>query len=103
MLSIKKNDTVFVLSGKDKGKTGRVLRVFPHKKRAIVEGINLVKKHLRRRSENDPGGITSVPAPMHISNIALYCSNCKRGVRFGVKLLKGKEKIRVCKRCQNPL
>lgn len=102
-MHIKKDDTVIVLSGKDKGKTGRVLRVIPQKERAIVEGVNLVKKHLRRRSESDPGGITPVPAALHVAKLALYCSSCKKGVRIGTKVLEDKSKIRVCKKCQSTL
>jgi len=102
-LRIKRGDKVVVLTGKDKGKTGKVLRVFPQKMRAIVEGVNLVKKHLRRRSENEPGGIKEIPAPIHLSNLALFCPYCNRGVRFGVKILEDKTKIRICKRCKRQI
>jgi large subunit ribosomal protein L24 len=102
-LRIKRGDKVVVISGRDKGKTGKVLRVFPDKERVIVEGINLVKKHIRRRSENEPGGIKDIPSSIHISNLALFCPNCNRGVRFGVKILEDKSKIRICKRCQQPI
>jgi large subunit ribosomal protein L24 len=97
---IKKGDKVVVIAGKDKGKTGRVLKIFLQKRRAIVEGVNLVKKHMRRRSESEPGGIKEVPIPIHISNLALFCSRCGRGVRFGVQVMSDKSKVRVCKRCQ---
>jgi len=102
-LRIKRGDKVVILAGKDKGKTGKVLKVFPKEMRAIVEGVNLVKKHIRRRGENEPGGIKEIPAPLHISNLALFCSNCNRGVRFGIRILEDKSKIRVCKRCQQPI
>jgi len=102
-LRIKRGDKVVVLAGKDKGKTGKVLRVFPQKMRAIVEGVNLVKKHLRRRSENEPGGIKEIPAPIHLSNLALFCPHCNRGVRFEVKILEDKTKIRICKRCKKQI
>lgn len=103
MAYIKKNDTVMVLSGKDAGKTGRVLKSFPRENRALVEGINIVKKHMRKRSEHEPAGITSIPAPIYISKLALYCSSCKKGVRVGVKVLEDKSKLRICKRCQSTL
>jgi large subunit ribosomal protein L24 len=102
-LRIKRGDKVVILAGKDKGKTGKVLKVFPKEMRAIVEGVNLVKKHIRRRGENEPGGIKEIPAPLHISNLVLFCSNCNRGVRFGIRILEDKSKIRVCKRCQQPI
>ncbi|HIE36083.1 MAG TPA: 50S ribosomal protein L24 [Candidatus Omnitrophica bacterium] len=102
-LRIKRGDKVVILAGKDKGKTGKVLKVFPKEMRAIVEGVNLVKKHIRRRGENEPGGIKEIPAPLHISNLALFCSNCNRGVRFGIRILEDKSKIRVCKKCQQPI
>ncbi|OQX88396.1 MAG: 50S ribosomal protein L24 [Candidatus Omnitrophica bacterium 4484_70.2] len=102
-LRIKRGDKVIVLTGKDKGKIGKVLKVSPQKMRAIVEGVNLVKKHLRRRSENEPGGIKEIPSPIHISNLALYCPYCNRGARFGVKILEDKTKIRICKRCNREI
>lgn len=100
---IKKGDKVIVLSGKDKGKTGRVLKVVKESDRVIVEGINVVKKHMRRRSEGDSGGIKEIPAPLHFSNIALLCPQCNKGVRFSVKVLEDKSKIRVCSKCQKDL
>ncbi len=99
-LKIKKGDKVQVLTGRDKGKTGKVLRIFIDKNRAVVEGVNLVKKHMRRRSEQETGGIKEVPTTVNISNLGLVCSSCGRGVRFGVKVAKDKSKVRVCKRCQ---
>ena len=103
MLGIKKGDLVIIRKGKDKGVKGKVLRVFRLQGRAIVEGANLVKKHMRRRSEQEAGGIVEKPAPLALANLALYCNSCRRGVRFGVKVMKDGSKIRVCKRCQNPL
>lgn len=102
-LGIKKGDKVAVIAGKDNGKSGKVLRVDFAKKRVLVEGVNLVKKHLRRRSENEPGGIKEIPLSLHVSNINLFCSNCNRGVRFGVKVSQDKSKIRICKRCGQPV
>ncbi|HEC69084.1 MAG TPA: 50S ribosomal protein L24 [Candidatus Omnitrophica bacterium] len=96
---IKRGDLVVVRKGKDRGKTGKVLRVFPQGNRALVEGANLVKKHLRRRGENQPSGIVEVPLPINLSNLALWCNNCKRGVRFSIKILEDKTKVRTCKKC----
>lgn len=102
-LKIKKGDKVVITTGKDKGKTGKVLKVLPDKSRIVVEGTNLVKKHIRRRSESEPGGIKEIPASLNISNAALFCPNCNRGSRFGVKISKDKSKVRICKRCQKPI
>jgi len=102
-LGLKKGDKVAVTAGKDKGKTGKILKVTPEGSRVIVEGANLVKKHVRRRSESEQGGIRQVPASLSISNILLFCANCNRGVRFGVKILGDKSKIRICKKCQKSL
>ncbi len=88
-----------VLKGKDRGKTGKVLKVFPAADRAIVEGINIIKKHMRRRSEQQPSGIVERPAAVHFSNLALWCGHCKKGVRFAIKILDDKSRIRVCKKC----
>ncbi|MBP7088619.1 MAG: 50S ribosomal protein L24 [Candidatus Omnitrophica bacterium] len=100
---IKKGDKVVVIAGRDKGKTGKVVKAIPEKLQVLVEGVNLVKKHIRRRSENDPGGIKDIPAPLAISNVALFCSSCNKGVRFGVKISKDKSKVRICKKCQKPI
>lgn len=102
-LRIRKGDKVIVISGRDKGKTGKVLSVAMQNLRVIVEGINLVKKHFRKRSESEPGGIKEIPSSLHMSNVSLFCPNCQRGVRFGVKISPDKSKIRTCKKCQQPI
>jgi len=102
-LRIRTGDPVVVLKGKDRGKTGKVLKVFLSTNRAIVEGVNIVKKHMRRRSEQQPSGIVEMPASVHSSNLALWCGHCKKGVRFTIKVLDDKSKIRVCKRCGSSL
>jgi len=99
-LRIKKGDKVAVIAGKNKGKFGKVLRAVSDKGRVVVEGVNLVKKHIRRRSENEPGGIREIPASIDISNVALFCPDCNRGVKFAVKVSKDKSKARICKKCQ---
>ena len=102
-LRIRKGDIVVVITGKDKGAKGKVLKVMSDRKRAVVEGVNLVKKHLRRRSEEDKGGIVEIPSPLHVSNLMLFCKSCNRGVRFSTKVLQDGSKERICKRCQNPI
>ena len=102
-LKLKKNDKVAVLAGKDKGKTGKILRFSHSRMRVVVEGVNIAKKHMRKRSESSPSGILEIPAPVHISNVALFCPNCRKGVRAEIKVLEGKTKIRVCKKCGSQL
>ncbi|MEZ0344428.1 MAG: 50S ribosomal protein L24 [Caldimicrobium sp.] len=95
---VKKNDMVVVIAGKDKGKIGKILQVFPRKGRAIVEGVNIVKKHMKPTPYSS-GGIIEKPAPIHVSNLMLYCPKCKRGVRVSRKFLEDGTKVRVCKKC----
>jgi large subunit ribosomal protein L24 len=101
-LKIKKGDKVIVRTGKEKGKTGKVLEIDCSSSRVIVEGINLVKKHLRRRSENEPGGIKEIPSSIHLSNLSLFCPHCNKGVRLGAKK-DDESKTRICKQCQQPI
>ena len=104
-LRIRKNDLVVVQKGKDKQKTGRVLKIISGKSRttAVVEGVNLVKKHMRKRSEQQPSGIIEAPAPINVANLSLWCNSCKKGVRFSIKILEDRSKIRICRQCQNSL
>jgi len=103
-MNIKKHDKVKILSGKDRGKTGKVLQVLPTEGKASIEGLNLAIKHLRPRRQNEKGQRIEFPAFMAISNLALLCPKCGRATRVGYKTLKleGKKdkKFRVCKKCQ---
>jgi len=103
MLKIKKNDTVKVISGRDKGKTGKVLKVYIKEGRALVEGINLVKKHMRRTREEQRGGIVSLESPINISNLMLICRHCHKPSRVGFTLFKDGTKMRICKRCKETI
>jgi large subunit ribosomal protein L24 len=103
MLRIKKGDIVSVIKGKDKGKKGKVIQVFPDKKRALVEGINMVKKHKRQTSQNQQGGIVSIETPISLSNIMLFCKQCDRAVRVGFNILKDGSKARFCKACKGTI
>ena len=94
---IKKNDTVKVVCGKDKGKTGKVVKVDSDKGRIIVQGINLVKKAQKPKSQNEKGGIISIEAAMDISNLMVVCKKCGP-TRIGYKV-EGKDKARICKKC----
>ena len=96
---IKKDDVVKVIAGKDRGKRGKVLRVFPHEGRVTVERINLMKRHTRPTQRMQQGGIIEREGKLHISNVMLMCTKCDRGVRVGHKLLEDGKKVRVCRRC----
>ncbi|MCK5595501.1 50S ribosomal protein L24 [bacterium] len=96
---IKKGDSVVVISGKEKGKTGRVLHVLPKKQRAVVERVNFVKKHTKPSQKNQKGGIVEKEASLHVSNLLLYCTRCEKGSRIGFKTLENKAKVRYCERC----
>jgi large subunit ribosomal protein L24 len=98
-LKIKKGDKVEVLSGKYKGKLGKVLKSFPVDGRIIVEGVNLVKKHSRPTQENPQGGIVTKEAPIDISNVALVCNSCSNNVRVGYRLDVDGSKRRICRKC----
>ena len=98
---IRKDDTVEVIAGKDKGKRGTVVRVVRDKDRVIVSGVNFVKKAMRKKSQQDRGGIVEVEAPLHISNVAIVCKKCGP-TRIGYKL-DGDKKIRVCRKCGDTL
>jgi large subunit ribosomal protein L24 len=95
---IKKNDTVQVIAGKDKGKSGKVMRVIPKKDRAIVEKINMVKRHMKPSQQQRQGGILEREAPIHISNLMLICSKCTDPTRVGYKTIDDR-KVRYCKKC----
>ncbi len=96
---IKKNDMVQVIAGKDKGKSGKVMRVIPKKDRAIVEKINMVKKHMKPNQQTRQGGILDKESPIHISNLMLICSKCTDPTRVGHKMIDDK-KVRYCKKCE---
>lgn len=95
---IRKNDTVEILTGKDKGKRGAVSRLFPAKGKVVVAGLNTVKKTQKRKSQQDQGGIVDVEAPLDISNVAIVCKKCGRPVRIGYKI-EADKKVRVCRKC----
>jgi large subunit ribosomal protein L24 len=103
MMRIIKNDTVKVISGNEKGKVGKVLKVFPKTNRIIVEKVRLVKRHTKKRSVQDQGGILEKEASIHISNVLLVCPKCSKPSRTGVGQLADGKKVRVCKSCREML
>lgn len=98
-MSIKKGDKVKVLSGKDKGKEGVVLRAFPQKQRVVVEKVNLIKKAIRPTQQNPQGGISTMEAPIHVSNAMLVCPQCKEATRVSKRVDDDGKRVRVCKKC----
>lgn len=103
MLKIKKGDMIRVIKGKDRGKTGKVLAVYLSLGRALVEGINLAKKHKKQTRQDEKGGIVSIEMPISISNITLVCKSCNRNTRVGFLILKDGTKTRFCKACKEAL
>ncbi|MCK4859721.1 MAG: 50S ribosomal protein L24 [Candidatus Omnitrophica bacterium] len=99
MLKIKKGDTVVTITGKDKGKKGKILKVFLSNHKVLVEGINIVKKTTRPSQKNQQGGIISQEMPIDISNVMLFCDKCSKQSGFKTKILEDGSKIRLCKRC----
>ena len=102
-LGLRKNDTVQVISGEYKGKTGRIIRVFPDKDRAIVEGINMVKRHTRPNPKNQQGGIMEKEASIHISNLMLLCPKTGKPTRIGVSILENGKRVRFSKKAKESI
>lgn len=98
-MHVKKGDTVVVVSGKDKGKKGKILAALPKNDKVIVEGINMLTKHKKPSGQMQQGGIIHQEGPIHVSNVMLYCNKDKTGVRVGYKVLDNGDKVRVCKKC----
>ena len=99
---VRKNDLVEVITGEERERRGRVLEVISEKAMAIVEGVNLVKKHQRARSQAKPSGIVTVPAPVHISNLTLICPKCNKKAKVRMEKIENK-RVRICKKCGESL
>lgn len=98
---LRKEDTVQIIAGKDKGKRGRILKINREKDRVVVEGANIAKKAMKRKNQQDRGGIAEIEASIHISNVLIVCKKCGP-TRIGYKL-DGDTKVRVCKKCGEAL
>ena len=99
--AIRKNDSVIVITGRDRGKRGRVLRVLPEKRRVVVEGVNFIKRHTRPNPQkNIKGGIVEREAPLSASNVQLVCPECSAPTRVGRKLLDDGRRVRFCRKCK---
>jgi len=101
-MKIRKGDQVKIISGKDKGKSGKVIKAMPKKSLVIVEGLNLVKKHVRPRRSGEKGQIIEVPRPLHISKTMIVCRQCGKPTRIGYAFRDDK-KYRICKKCKNEI
>ena len=102
-MQIRRNDSVMVIAGKERGKTGKILRVLPDKDAVIIERVNLVKRHTRPRGPQQPGGIVEKEAAMHASDVMIMCDKCNAPVRIGRKILADGKKLRICRRCGEAL
>jgi large subunit ribosomal protein L24 len=96
---LKKNDKVMVISGKEKGKVGKILKIFSKKNRVIVEKVNYIKRHTRPGGKVSKGGIIEKEAPLHVSNVMLICGKCTDPVRVGFQKQTDGETVRICKKC----
>jgi large subunit ribosomal protein L24 len=99
MRRVKKEDTVFVTKGKDRGRTGTVRVVIPKEDRVIVGGVNMVKRHMKPRGPRQPGGIIEREAPISLANVRPLCPSCSKAVRVGFRVLADDRKVRYCKKC----
>jgi large subunit ribosomal protein L24 len=99
-LTIKKNDTVVVTTGKEKGKRGRVLSVYPSKDSLLIEKVNMIKKHMKPTRKYTQGGIIEKEAPIQLSNVMLVCPKCSKPTRIGNSVLQDGRKLRTCKKCR---
>jgi large subunit ribosomal protein L24 len=98
-MNVKKGDTVVVLSGKDKGKEGRILSVDPRNAKLLVEGVNIAQKHQKPRKQGDQGGIIKVETPLYAAKVMRVCPKCGKPTRAAHKFLEDGTKVRVCKKC----
>lgn len=101
-MKIKKNDTVLVTVGKDKGKKSKVTKVLPQVEKIVVEGVNIAKKHTRPRKQGEKGQRVEVAMPLHISKVKLVCPKCEKPTRVGYKVTE-KDKFRICKKCKQEI
>ncbi len=101
-MKVKKNDTVLIISGKYRGRKGKILKAFPKKDKVLIAGVNLRKKHQKPIKTGDKGEIIEIPAPIHISNVKIICPKCKKATRIGYRI-EGGEKYRICKKCDKTI
>jgi len=97
-MKIKKGDTILIISGKYRGKKGKILKAFPKQGRIMIEGINLVKKHQKPKKTGEKGQIIEIPAPIDVSNVKLICPKCTKATKVAYKIINDR-KYRICKKC----
>jgi len=107
-MKIIKNDTVLIISGKDRGRKGKVIKALPKKSEILVEGINMRKKSVRPKRSGEKGQIINMPGPISIANVKLICPKCKKATRVGYRIIESKvksqkSKVRICKKCQSEI
>jgi large subunit ribosomal protein L24 len=102
-MKIRKEDNVLVISGKDKGKKGKVRFVYPREGRALIEGVNIIKTHSRAKAQVRQAGIIERESPVHLANLMLICTRCNKPVRVGFKTLDDGRKVRICRSCKEAI
>jgi large subunit ribosomal protein L24 len=102
-MKIRKNDTVLVITGKDRGKKGKVRFAYPRTDRVIVEGVNMIKRHSRARGAARQAGIIELEAPLHVSNLMLICAKCDKPTRVGFSVLDDGKRVRICRACHETI
>ncbi len=102
-MKIIKGDNVLVIAGKDKGRTGKIMKSYPKDSMVLVEGINLKKKHVRPKKEGEKGQVISLATPLNISNIKIICPKCGKAARIGYRVEKDGKKVRICKKCDSTI
>lgn len=102
-MKLKVNDQVQIIAGKDNGKTGKVTAVYIKAGKVVVEGMNKYKRHLKKQSDKNPGGVVAIERPLDIAKVQLVCPTCKKLTRIGYQILPTGDKIRICKKCQAQL
>ncbi len=100
---LKIDDQVEIIAGKDKGRVGKITQVLPNEDKAIVESLNMIKRHTKPNMANQQGGIMEKEAPIHVSNLMLVCSKCAKPVRIKMNVLEDGTKVRVCKKCEEAI
>lgn len=100
---VRKGDTVVVIAGKDRGKSGKVLNVYLRPRTVTVEKVNIIKRHTKPSQQNRQGGILEREAPIHLSNVMIYCGGCQKPTRVGSKAMVDGTRLRICKKCQQPI
>jgi large subunit ribosomal protein L24 len=105
-MKLKNKDSVLITAGKDKGRKGKIIKIFSKENKVAIEGLNIVKKHVKPRKQGEKGQVIQVPRPIQISNVKLICPKCKKATRIGYKVEKKEGKLskkRVCKKCNSTI